>query len=445
MPYYPPASASGAPVDATYITQSTNGVLSAEYVLTAGTNITLTPGAGILTVAATSGGGSSLPVADTQTLVMGSVDNTKLLRFEIDGFTAGATRVLTPPNADATIAGLEVANVFTRTQTIDGSQDEIQLIIEASITQTAPVFVIQTNGGASQLMNSPNGSNLRLNNPTQAGAAIPAGGIELRGNVGVLPTVNSVETMFKTGCASGKIPWALRQNSTRASNPTLVWFETSNGNLGSIGAYANGITLGGNTGLTVGIFANNAFATPQLVVDSASVQIEYRNTVSTIDNILILQHNASSGTPPAGFGLGVLVQGESSTTEDQDMGRLTYEWGVATHASREVIGKLTAFYIATERECIRWRANATGPMVGFQGALAINQPTAYTLASTATRTMPTPETAFTGQDNAQGGAVYAKSADIITLQTRLDAVEGVLRQVIIDLASTSGYGLLVAS
>lgn len=64
-------------------------------------------------------GGSSLPVADTTAIVMGSSDPTKLLRFEVDGFSAGATRVLTPPNANATIAGLEVANVFTAAQRIN--------------------------------------------------------------------------------------------------------------------------------------------------------------------------------------------------------------------------------------------------------------------------------------------------------------------------------------
>lgn len=48
-------------------------------------------------------GGTSLPVADTQTLVKGSADATKLWRVEVDGFTTGATRVFTPPDADLTI------------------------------------------------------------------------------------------------------------------------------------------------------------------------------------------------------------------------------------------------------------------------------------------------------------------------------------------------------
>lgn len=63
------------------------------------------------------GAGSTLPVADTQTIVKGSADATKLLRFEIDGFTAGATRVLTPPNQDTLLAGQNFANSFTVDQT----------------------------------------------------------------------------------------------------------------------------------------------------------------------------------------------------------------------------------------------------------------------------------------------------------------------------------------
>lgn len=75
--------------------------------------------AGRITVAANgSAGGSSLPVADTQTVVSGSSDATKLLRFEVDGFTTGTTRVLTPPNADGTIAVLGLAQTWTALQTV---------------------------------------------------------------------------------------------------------------------------------------------------------------------------------------------------------------------------------------------------------------------------------------------------------------------------------------
>lgn len=58
------------------------------------------------------------PFSDSTALLMGSVDPTKLLRFEVDGFTAGQTRILTPPDQDFTIAGLEVLQTFSVTQTI---------------------------------------------------------------------------------------------------------------------------------------------------------------------------------------------------------------------------------------------------------------------------------------------------------------------------------------
>lgn len=61
--------------------------------------------------------GTALPADDTQTIVKGSSDASKLLRFEVDGFTTGTTRVLTPQNADYTIAGLSTTQTFTGTNT----------------------------------------------------------------------------------------------------------------------------------------------------------------------------------------------------------------------------------------------------------------------------------------------------------------------------------------
>jgi hypothetical protein len=56
---------------------------------------------------------ASAPFVDTTAIVKGSADATKLLRFEVDGFTTGTTRVLTAPNFDGTIATLAGIESFS--------------------------------------------------------------------------------------------------------------------------------------------------------------------------------------------------------------------------------------------------------------------------------------------------------------------------------------------
>lgn len=85
-----------------------------------------------------SGGGSSLPVADTTAIVMGSVDNTKLLRFEVDGFTTGTTRVLTPPDASTTIVGTDTTQTLTN-KSIDADTNTITNIENADIKAAAAI------------------------------------------------------------------------------------------------------------------------------------------------------------------------------------------------------------------------------------------------------------------------------------------------------------------
>lgn len=74
----------------------------------------ITLGAG-LTMSGTelSASGAGLPAADTTAVVQGSADSTKRLRFEVDGFTASTTRVITPADRDwsPTVFGEELAEV----------------------------------------------------------------------------------------------------------------------------------------------------------------------------------------------------------------------------------------------------------------------------------------------------------------------------------------------
>jgi hypothetical protein len=92
---------------------------------------------------------------------------------------------------------------------------------------------------------------------------------------------------------------------------------------------------------------------------------------NAVTNITALGHN-STGTPAAGFGGGLLYQLESSTTADQDAGRLTYEWATATHATRKALSKWTV-YDTAEREGLRIEADGSNPMIGFLGTTAVAQ------------------------------------------------------------------------
>jgi|GEM_PF-3444987 len=96
-----------------------------EFIMRSGSIMTLefgTPGAGKVLTSDAAGvatwqAGSTLPVADTTSIVRGSVDPSKLLAFEVDGFSVGTTRTLTPQNANYTIAGTDISQTFGATQT----------------------------------------------------------------------------------------------------------------------------------------------------------------------------------------------------------------------------------------------------------------------------------------------------------------------------------------
>lgn len=90
-------------------------------------------------------GGASPPFVDSTALVMGSADNTKLLRFEVDGFTAGVTRVLTSQNADYILAGTNISNIFTVDQAI-GALAQIVLNANGSAIFASGVVIIQAAG-----------------------------------------------------------------------------------------------------------------------------------------------------------------------------------------------------------------------------------------------------------------------------------------------------------
>ena len=79
-------------------------------------------------------------IQDTFTL-SDPTDDTKQVRFDAAGITTGNTRVLTVPDADATIAGLSVAQEFTKTQNFDATTltDAASIDWDASANQVTSV------------------------------------------------------------------------------------------------------------------------------------------------------------------------------------------------------------------------------------------------------------------------------------------------------------------
>ena len=79
-------------------------------------------------------------IQDTFTL-SDPADDTKQVRFDAVGITTGNTRVLTVPDADATIAGLSVAQEFTATQNFNATTltDGASISWDASANQVTSV------------------------------------------------------------------------------------------------------------------------------------------------------------------------------------------------------------------------------------------------------------------------------------------------------------------
>lgn len=81
-------------------------------------------------------------IQDTFTL-SDPADDTKQVRLDAVGITTGNTRVLTAPDADVTIAGLEAAQEFTKTQNFNATTltDAASISWDASTNQVTSVTI----------------------------------------------------------------------------------------------------------------------------------------------------------------------------------------------------------------------------------------------------------------------------------------------------------------
>lgn len=98
------------------------------------------------------GSGSTLPVVDTTGIAKGSSDATKIVRLEVDGLTSGVTRIMTAPNADITIAGINLAQTWTASQAFAA--------IQATSITGGSGFTVDGSGNTQALSLNINGTSL---------------------------------------------------------------------------------------------------------------------------------------------------------------------------------------------------------------------------------------------------------------------------------------------
>lgn len=217
--------------------------------------------------------GAALPVVDTTGIAKGSSDATKIVRFEVDGFTSGVTNVLTPQNNSYILAGTNIAQTFSATQT--HSADIASSSANAnSIGSGATPFGYM----AAQYMSA---EQHRIVNPGSSHGTYwdwrlqSAGAIRLYSGTGTqiemdISVISSTNTQFgirgsiyptSTSGSNGDIgysgaPWRSQYLSTSAYMNGTQWMDSSRNltNLGT-GTFSGAITANG--GIATGSATNS--------------------------------------------------------------------------------------------------------------------------------------------------------------------------------------------
>jgi hypothetical protein len=156
---------------------------------------------------------SSAPFSDTTPIVKGSADATKLLRFEVDGFTAGATRVLTPPDADGVLVLLTLAQFLSNKQLEDSTTT---IVDNTDNTKAARFEASGITAGQTRVITIPDSDGTLVfltlaqvvSNKTLASPRITTAILDNNGNEVLLisPTASAVNEVTIANAATGNAP-----------------------------------------------------------------------------------------------------------------------------------------------------------------------------------------------------------------------------------------------
>lgn len=152
------------------------------------------------------------PFTDTTAIVKGSVDSTKQLRFEVDGFTAGTTRVATMPDKNGTVAmtsdmGMVLLSTATAssstsvvfTANLDTTYDTYLIVGSRIQPATDAVYMLMRysiDGGATYLNTSYVAQTGQFKGAATSGTA-PADGIHMTPNTAAYFVKNFAELNFQ--------------------------------------------------------------------------------------------------------------------------------------------------------------------------------------------------------------------------------------------------------
>lgn len=240
------------------------------------------------------GGGASLPVADTTSIVEGSADATKEIRFEVDGLTTGTVRVLTPPNADIVIAGSAAALISGRLPSVTTGG----LLVDsanATLDTSGNMYVVKGSIGNSGLttaqLNVTPGSSSTIGQIIKAAASQSVDLLSIQNSSGtVLTKINKDGSLF-----FGEFPAVA--GSALASYPSIGYNAVPNP--GSANAWTYGIT---DTANLIHLGRNNAIEFYLASSGTAGNAISFTRsfsvaaTVTTWDDAINLAFGSSTGS-----------------------------------------------------------------------------------------------------------------------------------------------------
>lgn len=147
-------------------------------------------------VAGGGGGGDTLPVVDATSIAKGSGDNTKEVRFEVDGVSSGEIRVLTIQDKNITIADNADLGAHTATTTDPHGSTQTQTggIDTPVISYTgSPFYINVTRAGSDSAIIIQNPDETYLCNVAVLGQIVCTGDLDVAGDILVDGTVDGVD------------------------------------------------------------------------------------------------------------------------------------------------------------------------------------------------------------------------------------------------------------